>query len=236
MYQSLSMQERLRTTMRLRDVSVTELSLDLDVSKASVSEWLSSGKISFDHLVALSIRLNLSIHWLLTGMGDMSLHGSLRPSRTEFDVLQKLRALGGDKAVEKAHQLLATLMHAQLGDEPMQQVMYQKILHDLACPLCVLDERGVICDANTAFLQLVGIKPENTRQLVGHHLVTWLPRGAMDTALTFLQKIQENQQAEWFQGALKNNESKEGWVSVNVLVKMRKFSGLPYFDCLFFAD
>ncbi len=222
--------------MRLRDVSVTELSLDLDVSKASVSEWLSSGKIAFDHLVALSIRLNVSIHWLLTGMGDLGLCGSLRLSRTEFEVLQKLRALGGDKAVEKVHQFLSALMSSQLGDEPMQQVMYQKIMHDLACPLCVLDERGVICDANAAFLQLVGIKPENIRQLVGHHLVAWLPRGAMDIALNFLQKIQESQQAEWFQGALKNNESKDGWVSVNVLVKMRKFSDLPYFDCLFFAD
>ena len=39
------MKERLRFAMQLREVSITELSLDLLVSKASVSEWVSSGKI-----------------------------------------------------------------------------------------------------------------------------------------------------------------------------------------------
>lgn len=235
--QNLScMQDRLRMALRAREMTVTELSLNLNVSKASVSEWLSTGKIAFDHLVLLSIRLNVSVHWLLTGIGEMGLYGALHLSKDETSLLKRAKALSESLVVEEMHRFLSVLMQLQLGDNPMQQLMYQKILSDLACPLCVLDSRGAICDANLPFLQLLGMSSDHAKRVIGSHLVKWLPRGSMDYSLIFLQKLQESNDAEWFHGSLKNNEEESGWLAINALVKMRHFFGHTYFDCIFFPN
>ncbi|MEZ5435685.1 MAG: hypothetical protein R3E67_03660 [Pseudomonadales bacterium] len=92
---------------------------------------------------------------MLTGMGEMGLHGTVNPTRTEKHIIEKLRAAGGERALAVSHQFFAMMMKEQLGDEPIQQVMYQKILDDLSCPLCVIDEGGLVCDANIALLKLL---------------------------------------------------------------------------------
>lgn len=228
--------KRLKEIMEYRNVSLTTLSLEIGVSKASVSDWIKTGRLSFEHLVGISICLNVSLDWLLLGIGKVDLHGPLHPSGEEREMISLLRECGGMQALTGFHKFIENLLHAQLGDAPVQQVLAHKMLDDMACPLCVIDQQGLICDANYQCLSMLELNSPERTGFIGDNIKKWICPEYLLQAMEYIKKSAMGGVMSWMRCQMFVNIPFQNTIPVRMLAKSRVYSGEIFVDCLLLPE
>lgn len=228
--------EQLKTAMDFRHTSITALAIDMSVSKASVSDWLKTGKIAFEHLARLSLLLNISLDWLLLGQGKMELHGPIHPSRAERELITLLHQNGGSQALNSLHHFINSLLQSQLSNAPMQQILDYKMLEDMHCPLCVINTQGIVCDANDACLTMLGLETTKKTRFVSNNISKWIRQKYLLQAIDRLKIVTEDGVKSSMYCELIKADSTQQFIPVTIVAKTRQYHGETLIDCLFLQE
>lgn len=130
--------------MELRGVSKQfSLAADIGVDQSTVSRWGNGGTLSLKNAVKFCEALDISLDWLLLGRGDMEQHKLRTVSRSEWDLVLRVRALHPKVAESLCHhiQLLSSALDygtelqadpdpAPAGEERHRQLVYAEECDD----------------------------------------------------------------------------------------------------------
>lgn len=181
-----AIQKRLLEAMQQRNVSITNLAYALDLSKASVSEWLRGGGLSMQNLAAIALELNVSIDWLLMGKGTMDLFGSIHPTEEEMELVYHLRQTG-PSTFDTFFRMISNIAKPIMGEDPVNQILTLDMLEQSRMALCVISHDGHIVDLNDAFLQVLGDNLDKTTDVIGTHFAEWITEEDIANAVIMMQ-------------------------------------------------
>lgn len=88
--------ERIRIVIKERNISSSELSKRLGVSKASVSQWIKGKNLTLKTLALLSSELDISLNWIIYNIGDSHRISSLKVNDKEEALLYIMRHIKND--------------------------------------------------------------------------------------------------------------------------------------------
>lgn len=174
---------RLQEAMQIRNISITNLSYALGVSKASVSEWLRGGGLSINNLAAIALEMNISVNWLLMGKGSMNLFGPIHPTAEEMELIYHTRR-ASETVSDAFFNMISNIAKPVLGDDPLNQLLAIEMLEQSGMALVIVDNKGIVTDVNDACLGLFGDNLDKTADVIGTHFSAWLEEDDIAKAMT----------------------------------------------------
>ncbi|CAA0105520.1 Uncharacterised protein [BD1-7 clade bacterium] len=187
--------ERLRDAIETSRYTKTNIALILDVTPATVSGWLNGKHPKLSNLIGLCQLLNVSLNWLISGIGDKHYKGMLHVTETEGELVSTLRVLPGH-----SRETLMDFLSWSAGFNASYQLDRHAIADDMLkqsrLALIVLSRDGVVSDINVSALDILNLKGHQKAAVIGTQAIDWLMPSyragllmAMNTARCSLESI-----------------------------------------------
>lgn len=165
--------DRLQIVLDESGLSKSTLALSLDVSPATITGWLKGKGPTLDNLVRLSQLLNISLCWLVNGVGPMRLHGPMHVSRDEEELIMQLRFFP-EEVVDHLFIFLAAVTNAESDYDLVNRARASKVLSSVGLAMAILDSHHIVRDINSEYLKLLNIEPAKKVNVVGSSLLDWV--------------------------------------------------------------
>lgn len=180
--------ERLKQGLVLRDKSARELAELTRTSQSTVSAWLKGKNLTFKSIENITKTLNLSVNWLILGIGEPDRSSWLQLSDKEQSLIYLGRRISKD-FFDSTHALLSSL--ANYNKEPYRKLVGQtanKVIHQAPTAIVISLLDGTILKSNSYFDTMLGIsnseqelKALKTYDLVAHEYHSQLKQAKQNT-------------------------------------------------------
>lgn len=165
---------RLKEALQRRRLKATDLARLTDVSDAKVSGWIHGKGLTLTNLIHIAEALQVSLNWLVHGIGSEQLAANGRLNPLEKDLVLALRHFGTE-SVDHLNRFLSRFYLASLGSS-LKQFHAHNLAVDMNPPFAILDTHGKLLTANLAFNQLLRLSDEHITQAIQQEYTQWLPR------------------------------------------------------------
>lgn len=151
----------------------SQLAQALGVSRAAVNSWLKGEKLSLGNVVGIANALDVSLNWLVGGIGSVNLAADPALSADEENLLRLLRHLGDD-ALSQALGMLKAMQSVE--QNPLKRFKAYDLVSRSELPIAVLDADGFLVYSNIYHNRLIGLGDDHQPSLNSHHFTEWIPR------------------------------------------------------------
>jgi len=129
-----------------------------DVSKYTVNQWLKGSSLTCSALQLISCKLDISINWILLGIGDISPTSNLHTSYKERQLLQIMRHLGPD-LTSSVHTMLDSMLDYQSKPTSVDSCAgIEDLLDDASAAALTVLMDGTIVKCSSFFADALGYK------------------------------------------------------------------------------
>lgn len=164
-----SFESRLSYAMEKANISKFKLSDLLNVAPSTISGWFNGKRPSLQNLLGLSQALNLSLSWLVSGNGNMYLHGPLYLEEHECQLLQSVNKFPGDY-IDASLTFLANILQTD-PDTLIERALAHHTLMATRLPMFIDDNDTILHDANTAFFDLLAVPEQEKGNIIGQSIL-----------------------------------------------------------------
>lgn len=151
----------------------SKLALMIGTKPSTVSGWLSGKYPTVNNLISISRALNISLCWLVNGLGPMHMYGPLHISPDEENLLLQLRFFPKDISRHLLNFLALASQH-ESDIELINCARASRVLNAADLAMAVFDNNFLIRDINNEFLKLLNIPEELKKQLINTYFIDWL--------------------------------------------------------------
>lgn len=164
---------RIRLALDARDMRPSDLAARSGVSRAAVSSWLKGENLSLANINIIAKVLDVSLNWLVMGIGSVQLAADSDVSQEEQNLLRLLRHFGEDALSQSLGMVRATQEQAQ---DPLKCFKAYDLVSSTQLPVAVLDADGFLVYSNIYHNRLLGLENVDRLKLQSHHFTEWIPR------------------------------------------------------------
>lgn len=148
---------RIKEAMALNNTSISDFSVRTGVSRFSIAQWLKGNNLTTDSLCLIANELNISINWIIFGIGDLQRSSGYIPSDTETEFISICRHINHNCS----QSLLALLKSLNTFNAASRSINADKLMGDFfSCsntPVAIVQMDGAVLDCNAQFREMLGI-------------------------------------------------------------------------------
>lgn len=169
-----SFSDRLQVILQDNRISKSSLALSLGVSPATITGWLNGKSPTLENLAKVATTLNVSLCWLVKGVGPMRLHGPMHVTKAEEELLLQLRYFP-EEVFDHLFVFLAAITNSGSESHLVKRARASKVLSSVGLAMAILDSRHIIRDINAEYLKLLNFEPAMKASIVGSSILDWIP-------------------------------------------------------------
>lgn len=151
---------RIRRALKVKGYTPAEVASLTGASRATVSQWFKGRNLTLNALEKLSGQLDISLNWIVFGLGDLSRASSLQITEKEEALLTITRHMENDvapviselfKSVARYNSGLTNIANQSRADQMFELARIARV--------CFLTD-GTIVDANPFFRSTFGVEEQ----------------------------------------------------------------------------
>lgn len=152
---------RLRSVMKEKNLNNAGMANLLDVSPATVSQWLAGKKLTSRSLQCISEKMDISVNWLVFGEGHYRRASSLKIDAKEEALLGIIQHIHGDLS-RIISEMIEKIVIYQQGLTVNNHLSADKIFALTKLALATINFNGKLLHANAFYTELLGFEPNSS--------------------------------------------------------------------------